>query len=349
MANWSTLAVAAKATAVEVLFGFVLAAVVGIAVALVIVRFERFGSALYPLVVLFQNVPKVALAPIFILWFGYDLAPKVVLIVVIAFFPVAIDMLAGLQSVEPSFVALMRSVGASRSKIMSRVRIPHSLPHLMAGLKVAITFSVIGAIVGEFAGAIGGLGYVIQFASTQLDTPLDVRRAGRGVGAGACFLLSGGIRRTPARAVGAEIRSHSPISRRNVVERVRRTSHGGTYSNRHSRRGSPPRSRCGSAALAADKVTVQLDYVVRGNHAMFFVAKEKGYFARSRHRRHRTFSAVPDRPMPCDSSATATPSSASATCRRLRSRARRTCRWSRWLRSISTVRSPCWRSPASTS
>ena len=94
------------------------------------------------------------------------------LIVVIAFFPVAIDMLVGLQSVEPSFVALMQSVGASRSKILLDVRIPHSLPHLMAGLKVAITFSVIGAIVGEFAGASRGLGYVIQFASTQLDTPL---------------------------------------------------------------------------------------------------------------------------------------------------------------------------------
>ena len=171
-ANASALAVAAQATALEILFGFVLSAIVGVLVALVIVRFERFGRALYPLIVLFQNVPKVALAPIFILWFGYDLAPKIVLIVVIAFFPVAIDMLAGLQSVEPSFVALMRSVGASKSKILLRVRIPHSLPHLMAGLKVAITFSVIGAIVGEFAGANRGLGYMIQFASTQLDTPL---------------------------------------------------------------------------------------------------------------------------------------------------------------------------------
>jgi NitT/TauT family transport system permease protein len=171
-ANWRALAVASRATALEVLFGFVLSAIVGVGVALVIVRFERFGRALYPLIVLFQNVPKVALAPIFILWFGYDLAPKILLIVVIAFFPVTIDMLAGLQSVEPSFVALMRSVGASKSKILMRVRIPHSLPHLMAGLKVAITFSVIGAIVGEFAGANQGLGYVIQFASTQLDTPL---------------------------------------------------------------------------------------------------------------------------------------------------------------------------------
>jgi NitT/TauT family transport system permease protein len=171
-AHWRPLLVATRATSLEVLFGFVLSAVVGVLVALVIVRFERFGRALYPLIVLFQNVPKVALAPIFILWFGYDLAPKILLIVVIAFFPVAIDMQAGLQSVEPSFVSLMRSVGASKGKIMLRVRIPHSLPYLMAGLKVAITFSVIGAIVGEFAGANQGLGYVIQFASTQLDTPL---------------------------------------------------------------------------------------------------------------------------------------------------------------------------------
>jgi NitT/TauT family transport system permease protein len=170
--NRVQLLAATRSTAVEILFGFALASIVGVGVALVIVRFERFGKALYPLVVLFQTVPKVALAPIFILWFGYDLTPKVTLIVVIAFFPVAIDMLAGLQSVEPSFVALMQSVGASRGEVLLRVRIPHSLPQLMAGLKVAITFSVIGAIVGEFAGANAGLGYVIQFASTQLDTAL---------------------------------------------------------------------------------------------------------------------------------------------------------------------------------
>lgn len=170
IADHAALLAATRVTAIEVLLGFSLSAVVGIAVALVIVRFERFGRALYPLVVLFQTVPKVALAPIFILWFGYDLAPKITLIVAIAFFPVAIDMLAGLQSVEPSFVALMQSVGASRGEILRRVQIPASLPHLMAGLKVAITFSVIGAIVGEFAGASAGLGYVIQLASTQLET-----------------------------------------------------------------------------------------------------------------------------------------------------------------------------------
>ncbi|MFD2184736.1 ABC transporter permease [Rhodoplanes azumiensis] len=170
--NSPMLLVASRVTAIEIAAGFVLSALVGIAVALAIVRFERFGRALYPLVVLFQTVPKIALAPIFILWFGYDLAPKVVLIVVIAFFPVAIDMMHGLQSVEPGFIALMRSVGASRGEILRRVQIPYSLPSLMAGLKVAVTLSVIGAIVGEFAGASAGLGYVIQLSSTQLDTAL---------------------------------------------------------------------------------------------------------------------------------------------------------------------------------
>lgn len=170
--NARILIYATVVTAKEVAVGFALSVIVGIALALLIVRFRLFGRALYPLIVLFQTVPKVALAPIFILWFGYDLMPKVLLIMVIAFFPITLDMLVGLQSVEQSFVSLMRSVGARETDILFRVRVPHALPHLLAGMKVAITFSVIGAIVGEFAGASAGLGYVIQFASTQLDTPM---------------------------------------------------------------------------------------------------------------------------------------------------------------------------------
>lgn len=172
LARQRDLGYAAWVTAQEVVWGFLLSGVIGAAVALVIARFTTFGRALYPLVVLFQNVPKVALAPLFILWFGFDLAPKVVLIVVIAFFPVAINMLAGLTTVDANLVALMRSVGASRNVILWRIQIPNSLPYLMAGLKVAITLAVIGAIVGEFAGAQAGLGYMIQFASTQMQTSL---------------------------------------------------------------------------------------------------------------------------------------------------------------------------------
>lgn len=166
------LAEAALVTGTEVVIGFLLSAVVGVALALVISRFAAFGRALYPIVVLFQTVPKIAMAPLFILWFGFTLFPKILLIIVIAFFPVALNMLAGLQATDENLIALFRSVGATRTQILLRVQIPNSLPGLMAGLKVAITLSVIGAIVGEFAGASAGLGYVIQFASTQLETPL---------------------------------------------------------------------------------------------------------------------------------------------------------------------------------
>ena len=159
-------------TAEEILYGFLLSTVVGVLIAVLIARFERVGRAIYPLMVLFQNVPKIALAPLFILWFGYDLAPKILLIVVMAFFPVALNMLVGLQSADPNLVTLMRTVGASRTEILWRVQIPHSLPSLMSGIKIAITLSVIGAIVGEFAGASAGLGYMIQFASNQMEAAL---------------------------------------------------------------------------------------------------------------------------------------------------------------------------------
>ncbi|MES1977600.1 MAG: ABC transporter permease [Pseudomonadota bacterium] len=168
----ASLSQAAWVTAEEILYGFLLSAVVGMLIAVTIARFERMGRAVYPLMVLFQNVPKIALAPLFILWFGYDLAPKILLIVVMAFFPVALNMLVGLQSADPNLVTLMRTVGASRTEILMRVQIPNSLPYLMSGIKIAITLSVIGAIVGEFAGASAGLGYMIQFASTQMETSL---------------------------------------------------------------------------------------------------------------------------------------------------------------------------------
>lgn len=160
------------ATTQEIVYGFVLSAIVGAALALLVARFAWLDRALYPLIVLFQNVPKVALAPIFILWFGYGLTPKLLLVVVIAFFPVTVNMRAGLNAADQDLMLLMRSVGASRWQILSRIQLPTSLPFLFAGLRIAITFSVIGAIVAEFAGAQEGLGYLIQFGSTQLDTPL---------------------------------------------------------------------------------------------------------------------------------------------------------------------------------
>ncbi|PPG31223.1 ABC transporter permease [Pseudoclavibacter sp. RFBB5] len=159
-------------TTQEVLWGFLISIIVGIAIALVVVRYAWIERAVYPLIVLFQVVPKVALAPIFILWFGYSMTPKLVLIVVMAFFPITINMVLGLKRTDDDLILLMRSVGSTRNQIMTRVQVPNSLPYLFTGMRIAITLAVIGAVVAEFAGSQNGLGYLIQFASTQLDTAL---------------------------------------------------------------------------------------------------------------------------------------------------------------------------------
>ncbi|MBZ0138956.1 MAG: ABC transporter permease [Pseudorhodoplanes sp.] len=153
-------------------YGFALSAALGITLALLLVRFPAVSRATYPLIVLFQTVPKVALAPIFVIWFGYDIMPKLLLIVVISFFPISLNMIAGLRAVDPNLLLLMRSVGCSNTETMWRVMVPSALPHLFAGLKIAVTFAVIGAIVAEFSGSNRGLGYLIQFGSSQLQTPL---------------------------------------------------------------------------------------------------------------------------------------------------------------------------------
>jgi NitT/TauT family transport system permease protein len=163
---------AALATLQITLAGFGLAVLVGVGLALLIARFSLVERALYPLVILFQTVPKVALAPIFILWFGFGLTPKVLLITVIAFFPVTLNLLAGFRASDPNLELLMRTVGASPTRTLLRIKVPSALPQFFAGMKIAITFAIIGAIVAEFAGASNGLGYLIQFGSTQLDTPL---------------------------------------------------------------------------------------------------------------------------------------------------------------------------------
>ncbi|MFB2600111.1 ABC transporter permease [Herbiconiux sp. P17] len=170
VSNWQLLLANTWVTTQEVVYGFLISIVVGVAIALAVVRFRFVDRAFYPLIVLFQVVPKVALAPIFILWFGYSMTPKLVLIVVIAFFPITLNMVLGLRRTDEDLLLLMNSVGSSKNEIMARIQVPTSLPYLFAGLRIAITLAVIGAVVAEFAGSQNGLGHQIQFASTQLDT-----------------------------------------------------------------------------------------------------------------------------------------------------------------------------------
>jgi NitT/TauT family transport system permease protein len=123
-----------------------------------------------PLVVVTQLVPKVAIAPLILIWCGYGISSKIVMAFLIAFFPIVIDMITGLTMVEKELVDLLRSLGASRWKIFMKAQVPNSLPFLFSGMRISITFAIIGAIVGEFVGGSQGLGYLIVVSTSQLKT-----------------------------------------------------------------------------------------------------------------------------------------------------------------------------------
>lgn len=156
----------------EIVGGFMLSIIIGVVLALLISSFKLFERAVFPLLIVSQAVPKAALAPLFIVWFGFGWEPKVIVVVLISFFPIVIDLVAGIRSVPASMHKLAKSMGASRVDTLRKFIIPHALPHFFSGLKVAITLAVAGAIIGEFVGADRGLGYLLLFANGQLDTNL---------------------------------------------------------------------------------------------------------------------------------------------------------------------------------
>ena len=159
-------------TALEILLGFLLALIIGILLAMAVVYVRPFERAIYPWIVATQAIPIVAIGPLFIVWLGFGLLPKVIIAFLIAFFPILIDTVIGLRSVEQESIFLLRSMGAGRWKIFRYLRMPNALPNLFGAMKVAITLATVGAIVGEFIGANQGLGYVLLFANGILDTRL---------------------------------------------------------------------------------------------------------------------------------------------------------------------------------
>lgn len=159
-------------TTLEIVLGFLLAVVGGIVLAMAAVYVTPFERAIYPWIVASQAVPKVAIGPLFVLWMGFGLLPKVVIAFLIAFFPIMIDTVIGLRSVEQESVFLLRSMGARRWKTFVYLNVPNALPNIFGGMKVAITLATVGAIVGEFIGANDGLGYILIFANGTLDTTL---------------------------------------------------------------------------------------------------------------------------------------------------------------------------------
>ena len=159
-------------TAWETVIGVVIAAIVGVLTAVVMVYSASLEKTVYPLILFAQVIPKIAIAPLFVVWLGFGPSPKILVAVLMAFFPIVISGLAGLRSVDPEILELTSTMGASRFKTFMKIRFPASLPQLMSGLKVAATLAVTGAVVGEFVGANEGLGYVILQANGNLDTAM---------------------------------------------------------------------------------------------------------------------------------------------------------------------------------
>jgi len=156
-------------TLYEALAGFLIAAASGIVIGAVIAQFRLVERTLYPYLVALQTMPKIAIAPLIVVWFGFDTSSKVVIAATVAFFPVLVNVVVGLKTIDAGKLELMRSLRATRWQTFRLVQFPHALPFVFAGLDVAIVFSVLGAIVGEFVGAQRGLGNLILQFNMTLD------------------------------------------------------------------------------------------------------------------------------------------------------------------------------------
>ena len=159
-------------TILSVLAGYLLAVVVGVPLAIIVVSSQTLERILYPPMVATQSIPKIALAPLFVVWFGFGMFPKVAVAFLICFFPIVVDTIVGLRSIDPALVQLARSMGAPPSRIFLRLRLPGALPSMFGGLKVGSALAVVGALTGEFIGSDNGLGYLLLSAAGELDTAL---------------------------------------------------------------------------------------------------------------------------------------------------------------------------------
>nr|WP_202886838.1 ABC transporter permease [Kribbella sandramycini] len=156
----------------ETVEGFLLSIVVGVPIALLIVRSVLLERLVYPLLLMLNSIPKIAVAPLLVIWFGFGQGPKVLMVLLVCFFPVVISTAQGMKSTPAELVELMRSLNASRTQEFFKLRLRFALPQIFTGLKVAISLAVIGSVIAEFVGATEGLGYVITQSGASADTSL---------------------------------------------------------------------------------------------------------------------------------------------------------------------------------
>jgi NitT/TauT family transport system permease protein len=173
----------------ETLAGFGLSVVVGIPLAMALVSSRAFNRAIYPLLVGSQVVPKVAVAPVFLVWFGFGLPAKVLIVFLVAFFPIVIDAIVGLESTETGKLYVARAAGATPVQLFWKVRLPNALPAIFGGMKVSITLAVVGALVGDFIAAENGIGRLLLSANGNMDTELLFAAILALVGAGIVLFL----------------------------------------------------------------------------------------------------------------------------------------------------------------
>jgi len=169
--DWPSLLAQSVPTTIATVQGFILSALFGIPMAMLIVGSRTVESYIYPLLVFSQSIPKIAIAPLFVVWFGFGMLPKVLSAFLLGFFPVVVSAVQGFKSVEPDMLDLARAMEANRLQIFRMVRLPHALPAIFSGLKVSITLAVVGAVVGEFVGSNNGLGFVLQRSIGNFELP----------------------------------------------------------------------------------------------------------------------------------------------------------------------------------
>jgi NitT/TauT family transport system permease protein len=159
-------------TTYEAVAGFLLAALFGILVAMPMALSRRLAAVAYPFVIAAQVMPKLAFVPILFIWLGFNALPKVVTVFLVCFFPVVIDTVAGLSSIDPEMVDLVRLQTPSRWDLLRKAMLPNALPNIFSGLRISVTLSLIGAVVAEFVSSSMGLGFLVLSAETELNTAL---------------------------------------------------------------------------------------------------------------------------------------------------------------------------------
>jgi ABC-type nitrate/sulfonate/bicarbonate transport system permease component len=168
----ANLAAAMWVTSKEALLGIALAVLCAVVLAIAVDWSRTLRAGIYPLIVLSQTIPLIALAPLVVIWFGFGEAPKIALVALFTFFAVAVGTIQGLGSSDPDTLALLRTMGATRAQLLWRVRLPSALPQFFTGLKVGVTFAYVAAIFAEYVGASQGLGYYMNAASQYFNTDL---------------------------------------------------------------------------------------------------------------------------------------------------------------------------------